>query len=122
MKRILVIDVGGTHVKVGTAERRALLKIPSGQTMTAARMAAEVREAVAGWPYDAGSIGYPGSIKRGEPASEPHNLGGGWVRFDYQEAFGVPVKLSTTPRCRRSARMPADACCSSDSAPGSGPR
>jgi polyphosphate glucokinase len=92
MKRILVIDVGGTHVKVGTAERE-LLKIPSGQTMTAARMAAEVREAVAGWPYDAVSIGYPGSIKRGKPASEPHNLGGGWVRFDYQKAFGVPVKI-----------------------------
>jgi polyphosphate glucokinase len=93
VKRILVIDVGGTHVKVSTAGRREPLKIPSGPTMTPARMAAEVRKAVAGWKYDAVSIGYPGPVARGRPAREPHNLGRGWMRFDYQQAFGVPVKI-----------------------------
>jgi len=93
MKRILVIDVGGTNVKVGTTERRESLKIPSGKTMTAARMAAEVRKAVDGWKYDAVSIGYPGAVKRGRPAHEPHNLSGGWVRFDYEKAFGTPVTI-----------------------------
>jgi polyphosphate glucokinase len=93
MKRILVIDVGGTNVKVGIAGRRTRLKIPSGKTMTAARMAADVRKAVAGWTYDAVSIGYPGPVKNGRPALEPHNLGGGWRRFDYRKAFGVPVKV-----------------------------
>ena len=93
MRRILVIDVGGTNVKVGTAGRRKSLKIPSGPTMTAARMATAVRNAVAGWKYDAVSIGYPGPVKRGKPAREPHNLGGGWVRFDYEKAFGTPVKI-----------------------------
>ena len=93
MRRILVIDVGGTNVKVGMAGRRLRLKIPSGKTMTAGRMAAEVRKAVDGWSYDAVSIGYPGAVKRGRPASEPHNLGGGWTRYDYKKAFGVPVKL-----------------------------
>jgi polyphosphate glucokinase len=93
MKRILVIDVGGTNVKVGTARRRQSLKIPSCKTMTAARMAAEVRKAVEGWKYDAVSIGYPGAVKRGKPAHEPHNLGGGWMRFDYEKAFGAPVKI-----------------------------
>ena len=93
MKRILVIDVGGTNLKVGNAERRVSLKIPSGPTMTAARMAVVVRKAVAGWKYDAVSIGYPGPVTRGKPAREPHNLGGGWMRFDYQKAFGVPVKI-----------------------------
>ena len=91
--RILVIDVGGTNVKVSTAGRKAPLKIPSGPQMTPARMAAEVRKATAGWKYDAVSIGYPGAVKRGKPAHEPHNLGRGWMRFDYAKAFGVPVKI-----------------------------
>jgi polyphosphate glucokinase len=93
MKRILVIDVGGTNVKVGNARRGESLKIPSGKTMTAARMAAAVVKATDGWKYDAVSIGYPGAVKRGKPAREPHNLGGGWVRFDYEKAFGAPVKI-----------------------------
>ena len=93
MRRVLVIDVGGTHIKVSTARRRKPLKIPSGPTTTPARMAAEVRKAVAGWKYDAVSIGYPGPVKRGRPALEPHNLGRGWMRFDYQKAFGAPVKI-----------------------------
>jgi predicted NBD/HSP70 family sugar kinase len=93
MQRILVVDIGGSNVKVGHAGRRAPLKIPSGKRMTPARMAAEVRKAVAGWKYDAVSIGYPGSVKRGRPAREPHNLGRGWMRFDYAKAFGVPVKI-----------------------------
>jgi len=93
MKRILIIDVGGTNVKVGTAGRRAPLKIPSGPRMTPARMAAAVRKATVGWSYDAVSIGYPGAVKHGKPAHEPHNLGRGWMRFDYAKAFGVPVKI-----------------------------
>jgi polyphosphate glucokinase len=93
MKHVLVIDVGGTNVKVGTAGQETALKIPSGKTMTAARMAAAVRKATEGWKYDAVSIGYPGAVKHGKPAHEPHNLGGGWMRFDYKKAFGVPVKI-----------------------------
>jgi predicted NBD/HSP70 family sugar kinase len=93
MKRILVLDVGGNNVKVSTAGRKEPLKIPSGRQMTAARMAADVRKAVAGWRYDAVSIGFPGAVKDGRPAHEPRNLGGGWVRFDYRKAFGKPVKI-----------------------------
>ncbi len=93
MRRILVIDVGGTNLKISTAGRRKSLKIPSGPTMTAARMAAAVRKAIDGWEYDAVSIGYPGPVKRGKPAHEPHNLARGWIRFDYEKAFGVPVKI-----------------------------
>ena len=93
MRRVLVIDVGGTNVKVGIAGRREPLKIPSGPTMTPARMAAAVHKAVAGWQYDAVSIGYPGPVIHGKPAREPHNLGRGWIRFDYEKAFGVPVKI-----------------------------
>jgi len=61
--------------------------------MTAARMAQEVTKAVAGRPYDAVSIGYPGPVVNGQPAREPHNLGAGWMRFDYAKAFGKPVRV-----------------------------
>ena len=92
MKNILVIDVGGSNLKVGTADR-ATFKIPSGTTMTAARMAAAVLKSIDGWKYDAVSIGFPGAVQNGKPAHEPHNLSGGWRSFDYRKAFGTPVTI-----------------------------
>ena len=92
--RILVIDVGGTNVKLCVTGRREPLKIPSGPTMTAASMAAAVRKATGGWTYDAISIGYPGPVKNGKPSEEPPNLARGWVRFDYRKAFGRPVRIT----------------------------
>lgn len=91
--RVLVIDVGGTHVKVLATGRKEPIKIPSGPEMTARKMVADVRKAVSRWKYSAVSIGYPGPVVRGHPVSEPHNLGGGWVGFNFQKAFGRPVKL-----------------------------
>ncbi len=92
-KHILVIDVGGTHVKFHEIGTGKVIKIISGPAMTAAHMAKAVRAATAGWKYDAVSIGYPGPVKDNHPGLEPHNLGGGWVHFDYQKAFGKPVKI-----------------------------
>ena len=92
-KRILVVDVGGNNVKVSMAGRKEPLKIPSGPEMTAARMAAAVRKAAAGWKYDVVSIGFPGAVKNGRPSHEPRNLGGGWMRFNFRKAFGKPVKV-----------------------------
>jgi polyphosphate glucokinase len=90
---VLVIDVGGTNLKVSVGGSGDLIKIPSGPDMTAARMAEEVKKAVAGRSYDVVSIGYPGPVMNGRPASEPHNLGAGWMRFDYDQAFGKPVRV-----------------------------
>src|SRR5882724_4208622 len=81
--RILVIDVGGTHVKVRASGQRTPVEIPSGPEMTPKKMAAEVRKATAGWKYDTVSIGYPGPVVHGHPVSDPHNLGPGWVGFDF---------------------------------------
>jgi polyphosphate glucokinase len=92
-KRVLVIDVGGTNVKVGGTGRRTPVKIPSGRSMTAAQMAAAVLDATKDWEYDAVSIGYPGPVVDGRPDAEPANLGRGWVRFDYKKAFGKPVRI-----------------------------
>src|SRR5207247_291478 len=90
--KVLVIDVGGTHVKVLASGHKRHLEIPSGPDMTAKKMVDEVRKATAGWKYDAVSIGYPGPVLHGRPLSEPHNLGRGWVGFDFRKAFGRPVK------------------------------
>lgn len=91
--KILVIDVGGTHVKVLATGHKQRIEIPSGPTMTAARMVRAVRKATAGWDYSAVSMGYPGPVLHGRPLAEPHNLGHGWVRFDFRRAFRRPVKL-----------------------------
>jgi polyphosphate glucokinase len=92
-KSILVIDVGGTNVKVLVTGRTKPVKIPSGPKMTAKKMVKNVRKATAGWKYAAVSIGYPGPVIHGHPLCEPHNLGGGWVGFDFKKAFGRPVKI-----------------------------
>src|SRR6266852_5837422 len=90
---ILAIDVGGTHVKVLASGRRKPLEIPSGPKMTAKEMVRQVRQGTAGWRYSFVSIGYPGPVLHGKPVSEPPNLGGGWVGFDFAKAFGYPVRL-----------------------------
>ena len=92
-KTILVIDVGGTHIKVSATGQKTPVKIPSGAEMTPSKMVKAVRHATAGWNYSAVSIGYPGPVVHGHPVSEPHNLGGGWVGFDFEKAFQRPVKI-----------------------------
>jgi len=91
--KILVIDVGGSNVKLLATGRRSPIKVPSGPAFTPRDMVDEVREATAGWRYDAITIGYPGPIVRGKVAKEPVNLGEGWTRFNFQRAFGCPVRL-----------------------------
>lgn len=90
---VLVVDIGGTNVKIlatGQAEPR---KFPSGPTLTPKRMVAGVKKLAGDWRYDVVSIGYPGPILGGRPVSEPFNLGPGWVGFNFQAAFGRPVKV-----------------------------
>jgi predicted NBD/HSP70 family sugar kinase len=91
--RILVIDVGGTHVKVLATGHQQRVEIPSGAKMTPAKMVSAVRAATVGWKYDAVSIGYPGAVVHGRPIIEPRHLGSGWLGFDFTKAFGRPVKI-----------------------------
>jgi polyphosphate glucokinase len=91
--RVLVVDIGGTHVKVLATGHRVPIKIPSGPAMTPKKMVRQVRAAVADWDYDAVSIGYPGPVVHGKPVSEPRHLARGWVGFDFGRAFGRPVKV-----------------------------
>ena len=91
--QILVVDVGGNHVKILVTGQEAPREFASGPSMTAEEMVCGVLKAAAGWKYEAVSIGYPGPVLRGRPVSEPHNLAPGWVGFDFEAAFGCPIKL-----------------------------
>ncbi len=91
--KVLVIDVGGTNVKVASSEMSVPIKIPSGPTMTAELMAQDVLAATKGWSYDCVSIGYPGPVVHDHPLAEPHNLAAGWIDFSYQKAFGKPIRF-----------------------------
>jgi len=93
MRRILVVDVGGTHVKVLASGKRTPIKFDSGPEMTPAGMIAEVKAAAEGWKYSVVTIGYPGTVANGKPSREPHNLGPGWRRFDFAKAFGCPARV-----------------------------
>ena len=89
----LVVDVGGTHVKILATGQDKPRRFPSGPSLTAEQMVAAVKDLAGEWTYDVVSIGYPGPVLQGRPVAEPRNLGPGWVGFDYQAAFGRPVKL-----------------------------
>ena len=91
--KVLVVDVGGTHVKVLASGHKEPRKFPSGPTLTPSKMVAGVRKLARDWKYDAVSIGYPGLVFRGRPVAEPCNLGRGWVEFDFDGAFKRPVKV-----------------------------
>jgi predicted NBD/HSP70 family sugar kinase len=91
--RVLVVDVGGTHIKIAIAGERRVIKLPSGPDLTPARMVHRVHEGTAGWKYDVITIGYPGPVREGRPQQEPHNLASGWVRFRYARAFHCPVRI-----------------------------
>ena len=91
--RVLVIDVGGSHVKCLATGATQPREFKSWRDMTAAQMAARAIELVQGWPYDAVTIGFPGAVSDNKPAHDPHNLGPAWRGFDFERAFARPVKV-----------------------------
>ncbi len=92
-RRVLVIDVGGTNVKILATGESESRRFPSGKALTPRRMVAGVKKLAGDWAYDVVAIGYPGPVLKGGPAAEPHNLARGWVGFDFRKAFGRPVKI-----------------------------
>jgi polyphosphate glucokinase len=88
-----MVDVGGTHVKLMTNTVKGMRRFDSGKDMTAQKMVDGVLEMAEDWDYDAVSMGYPGRVEEGKPSREPANLAEGWVHFDYEQAFGCPVRI-----------------------------
>jgi polyphosphate glucokinase len=91
--RVLSVDVGGTNVKVLATGQTEPRRFPSGARMSPKQMVAGVKQIVKDWSYDVVSIGYPGPVRQGRPIVEPHNLGRGWVGFNFKAAFRCPVKI-----------------------------
>lgn len=90
---VLVIDVGGTNIKILATGQKQLRKFPSGPSLTAKQMVVEVKTLAKDWSYDAVSIGYPGPVVGNRLIAEPRNLGRGWMGYDFQAAFKRPVKV-----------------------------
>ena len=91
--RVLVVDIGGTNVKILATGEKTPRKFPSGETLTPKKMVAGVTALAGEWKYDAVAIGYPGRVHGGRIVSDPRNLGRGWVGFNFKSAFGRPVQV-----------------------------
>lgn len=91
--KILMIDVGGTNVKLMASGHEGFRKFPSGRTLTAAKMVEGVLKATEDWNYEAISLGFPGLVRNGQIAREPLNLAGEWMNFDLEKAFDRPVRI-----------------------------
>lgn len=91
--KVLVIDIGGTSIKMMTTGQDTPRAFPSGCSFTPEEMVLKVSQTAGEWKYDVISIGFPGPVVNGRPLEEPRNLGPGWVKFDYEGAFSCPVKM-----------------------------
>src|SRR6202035_3085701 len=91
--KILVVDIGGTKIKILASGQTEPRKATSGKKLTPTRMAEKVKELADGWEFDGVSIGYPGMVGVHGPRSEPGNLGPGWVGFNFAAALDRPVRI-----------------------------
>jgi polyphosphate glucokinase len=90
---VLAVDVGGTHVKILATAQKERREFASGPTLTPKQMVDRVKALANDWKYDHVTVGYPGPVLHNRPVAEPHNLGPGWVGFDFKAAFERPVKV-----------------------------
>jgi predicted NBD/HSP70 family sugar kinase len=91
--KVLMIDVGGTSVKLMASGHEGFRRFPSGRTLTAAKMVKGVLAATEDWQYEVISLGFPGIVRDGRIAREPLNLSGGWMNYDFEKAFKCPVRI-----------------------------
>lgn len=102
--KVLMIDVGGTNVKMMASGHEGFRKFPSGRSLTAAKMVKGVIEATADWEYEAVSLGFPGLVREGKIARNPLNLSGGWMDFDFEKALKRPVRIMNDASMQALAR------------------
>jgi hypothetical protein len=91
-KRVLVVDVGGTHVKL-LMSRRDEREFASGLRMRPQHLITNLKKSVRGWKFDVASIGFPAPVRKGRIMKDPKHLGKGWAGFNFARALGIPVRL-----------------------------
>jgi len=91
--KVLMIDIGGSNVKFMNSRGGEMRRLKSGTELTADDMVHGVLSQVGDWEYDRISIGFPGLLHHGRPVREPFNLGNGWLNYDFEAAFGKPVRM-----------------------------
>ncbi len=92
MKKILVVDIGGTHVKlmISRTEKR---KFDSGMKLSPKQLVAGIREAANDWDFEAVSIGFPAVVAGGKIKGDPKHLAKGWVGWDFKKSLGKPTRV-----------------------------
>lgn len=91
--KILVIDIGGTNVKMRLSETEEVRKFPSGPDLVPEDLVEGVKDHTADLVFDCISVGFPGPVSKGQITREPANLGRGWMDFDFEKGFGKPTRL-----------------------------
>lgn len=91
--KVLVLDVGGTSVKLLATGQGGPRHFASGPSLTPERLVLQVGRLTSDWPHDAVSMGYPGLVVHDRIVAEPWNLGRGWVGFAFSKALGRPVRV-----------------------------
>jgi polyphosphate glucokinase len=91
---ILVIDIGGSHVKFAIWGRLPeKKKFDSSDHPSAYQVVKRILDETKDWKYDAVSVGFPGTVMHGRIRRASSNLGRGWLNFDFERHFHKPVKV-----------------------------
>jgi polyphosphate glucokinase len=90
-RKVLVVDIGGTHVKL-LMSLRDKREFESGPAMTPRDFVGKMKETTGGWKFDAISIGFPSVVREGRIMKDPKHLGPGWAGFNFK-ALGKPVRV-----------------------------
>jgi polyphosphate glucokinase len=92
MKKVLVIDIGGTNVKL-MISREEKRKFESGPKLTPKQLVKAIEKMVEGWNYEAISIGFPSVVRDNKIMKDPKHLGPGWVEWNPSDSLGKPVRI-----------------------------
>ncbi len=91
--RVLVLDIGGSHIKIGFSDRTGVVRVPSGRNLNPRKLLKRLARPLRGRKFDVVSVGYPGLVVHGRIVGEPPNLGKGWAGFDFSKALHRPTRV-----------------------------
>ena len=91
-KNVLVVDIGGTSVKLMISPRETR-KFDSGMKLSPKQLVSEIKATAQGWKYNAVAIGFPSVVRKGEIVKDAKHLAPGWIGWDFAKALGKPTRV-----------------------------